>query len=269
MKQEKIAVLGGGNLGVAIAEGLLSKGNYEAANIYITRRNTRSIEHLREKGLQVSTDNRQAVKDSRLILLCVQPAQLPALLEEIGPYLNPEQHVLISVITSISIQNIAQAVGGDFAIIRSMPNTAIAIHESMTCLAFNQKSRGVAEEVVALFDCLGSTLIIEEELMAAATVLCASGIAFYMRFIRAATQGGIQLGFDAEDALKIAVQVSKGVSGLLETNHSHPEQEIDKVTTPRGCTIAGLNEMEHQGFSPAFIKGLVTSYERIQNMKKQ
>ncbi len=268
MNQEKIAVLGGGNLGVAIAEGLLRKGSYEATNIFITRRSIRTIEYLQSKGLQVTMDNGQAVKESRLILLCVQPAQLPALLEDIKPYLDPEQHVLISVITSISIQQIAEVVGGDFPIIRSMPNTAIAIHESMTCLAFNEKSKGVEEEVVALFDCLGSTLVIEEELMAAATVLCASGIAFYMRFIRAATQGGIQLGFDAEDALKIAVQVSKGVSGLLQANQSHPEQEIDKVTTPRGCTIAGLNEMEHQGFSPAFIKGLVTSYERIQNMKK-
>lgn len=268
MQANKIAVLGGGNLGVAIAEGLLSKGSYRAEDIFITRRNTRSIEHLREKGLLVTSDNQQAVKESRWVLLCVQPGQLNDLLEEIKPSLNPEQHVLISVITSISIHHIAERVGADYPIIRSMPNTAIAIHESMTCLAFNKRSQDVKQEVLEMFDCLGSTLIIEEELMAAATVLCASGIAFYMRFIRAATQGGIQLGFDAEDALKIAVQVSKGVSGLLAANHSHPEQEIDKVTTPRGCTIAGLNEMEHQGFSPAFIKGLVTSYERILNMRK-
>ena len=268
MQHEKIAVLGGGNLGVAIAEGILSNGRYKAEDIFITRRNTKTIQHLSAKGLQVTTDNQRAVKESRFVLLCVQPGQLNDLLEEIKPFLNPEQHVLISVITSITIRHIADVVGEQFAIIRSMPNTAIAIHESMTCLAFNKNSQGVKEEVVHIFDCLGSTLIIEEELMAAATVLCASGIAFYMRFIRAATQGGIQLGFDAEDALKIAVQVSKGVSGLLEANHSHPEQEIDKVTTPRGCTIAGLNEMEHQGFSPAFIKGLVTSYERILNMKK-
>ena len=261
-------MLGGGNLGIAIATGLLTKGSYRAEDIFITRRNTKSIQHLTEKGLQVTTDNKQAVKESRWILLCVQPGQLNDLLAEIKPYLNPEQHVLISVITSISIRNIADVVGEEFPIIRSMPNTAIAIHESMTCLAFNKQSQGVKQEVVEMFDYLGSTLIIEEELMAAATVLCASGIAFYMRFIRAATQGGIQLGFDSEDALKIAVQVSKGVSGLLASNGSHPEQEIDKVTTPRGCTIAGLNEMEHQGFSPAFIKGLVTSYERILNMKK-
>lgn len=268
MSQDNIAILGGGNLGVAIAEGLLSNGRYEAHNLFITRRNTKSLQFLKEKGLTVSTNNTEVVKQCRWILLCVQPNQLDDLLNEIKPFLDPERHILVSVITGVSIAKMTSIVGDSFPVVRSMPNTAIAIQESMTCLAFNGKSQEVKESVQEIFDCLGSTLVIEEELMAAATVLCASGIAFYMRFIRAATQGGIQLGFDSDDALKIAVQVSKGVSGLLEAHNSHPEQEIDKVTTPRGCTIAGLNEMEHQGFSPAFIKGLVTSYERIQNMKK-
>lgn len=268
MSQDNIAILGGGNLGIAIAEGLLSNGRYEAHNLFITRRNTKSLQFLKEKGLTVSSDNCEVVKQCRWVLLCVQPNQLDDLLDEIKPYLDAERHILVSVITGVSIARMTSVVGESFPVVRSMPNTAIAIQESMTCLAFNRRSLEVKDSVQEIFDCLGSTLIIEEELMAAATVLCASGIAFYMRFIRAATQGGIQLGFDSEDALKIAVQVSKGVSGLLEAHNSHPEQEIDKVTTPRGCTIAGLNEMEHQGFSPAFIKGLVTSYERIQNMKK-
>ena len=268
MSEDNIAILGGGNLGIAIAEGLLSNGRYQAHNLFITRRNTKSLQFLKEKGLTVSSDNPEVVKQCRWVLLCVQPNQLDDLLNEIKPYLDPERHILVSVITGVSIARMTEIVGDSFPVVRSMPNTAIAIQESMTCLAFNKKSMEVKESVQEIFDCLGSTLVIEEELMAAATVLCASGIAFYMRFIRAATQGGIQLGFDSDDALKIAVQVSKGVSGLLEAHNSHPEQEIDKVTTPRGCTIAGLNEMEHQGFSPAFIKGLVTSYERIQGMKK-
>lgn len=267
MHQEKIAILGGGNLGTAIAEGLVSNGKYKAEDITITRRNTDSIAYLSEKGIEVTDDNVKAVKQSRYILLCVQPAQLSSLLEEVKPYLQAEAHVIISVITGVGIAQITEVLGSNFAIIRSMPNTAIAIHESMTCMAFNAKATSVKAEILEMFNCLGSTLVIEEELMAAATVLCASGIAFYMRFIRAATQGGIQLGFDAADALKIAVQVSKGTSGLLAANGSHPEQEIDKVTTPKGCTISGLNEMEHHGFSSAFIRGLVTSHERITKMK--
>lgn len=111
-------------------------------------------------------------------------------------------------------------------------------------------------------------MLIEERLMKAATVLAASGIAFFMRYLRAATQGGIQLGFDAEDSQSIAVQTAKGAALLLQLSHSHPEQEIDKVTTPEGCTIAGLNEMEHQGLSSALIKGILTSFEKINTIKK-
>lgn len=268
MHTKNVAILGTGNLGKSIAEGLLSNGQYEPKNIYVTRRNTKSIQHLKDKGLQVSSDNAFAVKNCRYIMLCVQPAHLENVLKEIKPYLDPEKHVLLSVIAGISIDNIRDIVG-DFPIVRSMPNTAIAVHQSMTCLAFNAKALHVEADVKEIFNCLGETLVIEEELMAGATVLCSSGIAFNMRFIRAVTQGGIQLGLDAEDAQKIAVQVSKGASTLLTINKSHPEQEIDKVTTPEGCTIAGLNEMEHQGLSSAVIKGLVSSHQRILDLKEQ
>lgn len=124
------------------------------------------------------------------------------------------------------------------------------------------------KEIETLFNSLGITLTIEERHMKAATVLAASGIAFFMRYLRAATQGGIQLGFDAEESQLIAVQTALGAASLILENNSHPELEIDKVTTPEGCTIAGLNEMEHQGFSSALIKGLVTSYDKINNIKK-
>ena len=268
MNNSNVAILGAGNLGIAIAEGLISNGQFKPENVFVTRRNTKSIQFLKEKGLQVTNSNSEAVKQCRWIMLCVQPAQLENVLDDIKPYLNPEQHVLLSVITGVTIDKIVKSVG-EFPVVRSMPNTAIAVQESMTCLAFNEMAAQVESEVVDIFNCLGQTLIIEEELMAGATALCSSGIAFNMRFIRAATQGGIQLGLDAEDAQKIAVQVSKGASTLLAVNKSHPEQEIDKVTTPEGCTIAGLNEMEHQGLSSAVIKGLVNSYERIKILKEQ
>ncbi|GAB3529734.1 pyrroline-5-carboxylate reductase [Pontibacter brevis] len=268
MYSSNVAILGAGNLGIAIAEGLVSNGQFKPENVFVTRRNTKSIQFLKDRGLQVTSSNSEAVKQCRWIMLCVQPAQLESVLNDIKPHLNLEQHVLLSVITGVTIDKIVQSVG-DFPIVRSMPNTAIAVQQSMTCLAFNERASQVEREVVDIFNCLGETLIIEEELMAGATALCSSGIAFNMRFIRAATQGGIQLGLDAEDAQKIAVQVSKGASTLLAVNESHPEQEIDKVTTPEGCTIAGLNEMEHQGLSSAVIKGLVTSFERIQILKEQ
>ena len=140
-----------------------------------------------------------------------------------------------------------------------MPNTAIAVGKSMTCICSNEKAQLKLNTARKIFDILGATLVIPERQMQAATVVCASGIAFWMRLIRATTQAAIQLGFDAKEAQHLAMHTAEGAANLLIHTGNHPEQEIDKVTTPNGCTIEGLNEMEHQGFSSAFIKGIVTS----------
>jgi pyrroline-5-carboxylate reductase len=167
------------------------------------------------------------------------------------------------VVTGISIEHISAILGMKIPIIRAMPNTAIAIQESMTCLAAKDASEDQLQYVQDVFGQLGKTVKIDEKLMDAATVLGACGTAFAMRYIRANIQGGIEIGFDAATANLIAAQTVKGAAELLLKKGSHPEQEIDKVTTPKGCTIAGLNEMEHRGFSSSLIKGLVASYEKI------
>ena len=115
----------------------------------------------------------------------------------------------------------------------------------------------------SLFNNVGQTLIIDEEQMASATALCACGVAFFLRAIRAASQGGIEIGFHSEEAFTIAAQTARGAATLLLDNDAHPEAEIDRVTTPMGATIAGLNEMEHRGFSSAMIKGITTSTEKV------
>jgi len=171
--------------------------------------------------------------------------------------------VLVSVVTGISIGSIASIIGKKVPIVRAMPNTAIAIQESMTCLAAHNANDDQLQYVQDIFDQLGKAVKIDEKLMDAATVLGACGTAFAMRYIRANIQGGIEIGFDAATATLIAAQTVKGAAELLLKKGSHPEQEIDKVTTPKGCTIAGLNEMEHQGFSSSLIKGLVASYDKI------
>jgi len=146
-----------------------------------------------------------------------------------------------------------------------MPNTAVEFGESMTCIAGNNDE---AEQIVEeIFKPTGSTLVIQEKLMPAATILAACGIAFFLRFIRAESQGGIQIGFHADEAGKIAAQTAKGAAQILLSTGNHPEQEIDKVTTPMGCTIAGLNEMEHYGLSSALIKGIITSHAGISDLK--
>lgn len=269
MAQHKIAILGAGNLGTAIAKGLVKSKLANPTSITITRRHLVKLDHVKKAGFKLTTDNRLAVKNSTLILLCVQPKQLSGLLSEIGPLLDEKKHILVSTITGITTEEISSLIQKKVPIIRAMPNTAIAVGQSMTCLCARDASENQLQEIKELFDGLGMTLVIEERLMKAATVLAASGIAFFMRYIRAATQGGIQLGFDSEEAQLIAAQTAKGATSLLLSSHdSHPEIEIDKVTTPEGCTIAGLNEMEHQGLSSALIKGIISSYEKISNIKK-
>ncbi len=268
MAQNKIAILGAGNLGTAIARGIVKAKLFNASAITVTRRHLGKIEELNKDGFRLTSDNVAAVKQAGVIILCVQPKQLAGLLAEIHSSLDAKRHILVSTITGISTDEIASHLNKKVPIIRAMPNTAIAIGQSMTCLCAKDASEKHLEEIQSLFGGLGMTLVIEERLMKAATVLAASGIAFFMRYIRAATQGGIQLGFDAEEAQLIASQTARGAASLLLAGTSHPEIEIYKVTTPEGCTIAGLNEMEHQGLSSALIKGIIVSYEKISNIKK-
>ena len=258
----KIAIIGGGNLGSAIATGLLKSNFCRAENLTVTKRNVATLNWLQEKGVNIYTDNQKAVAENDIIILAIKPFQIKEILEEIEGTLTPS-HLLISVVTGISLDEIKSIVGNYKPVVRAMPNTAIAIQESITCLSSDKINTAHLEYTAALFSALGKTVVIEEKLMNAATVLGACGTAYAMRYIRASVQGGIEIGFDAATASLIAAQTVKGAAELLLTTKTHPEQEIDKVTTPKGCTIAGLNEMEHQGFSSSLIKGIATSYHKI------
>ncbi len=260
----KIAILGTGNLGYSIAIGILTQDNFKFKNLYLTKRNIESLDSWSKlPNVKISTDNKKAVRFSDVVIIAVQPKQLQEVLEEIKDVVNPKRHTVISVVTGRKIQDIEGVLGTDISIIRGMPNTAISVGQSMTCLSSNQKGKLHVESAKTIFNSVGKTMCIEEKLMQSATVICASGIAFWMRLIRATTQGAVQLGFDAEEAQELAVQTCLGAASLLVKSGNHPEQEIDKVTTPSGCTIEGLNEMEHQGLSSSLIKGLVTSFEKI------
>jgi pyrroline-5-carboxylate reductase len=219
-----VAILGGGNIGQALARGWVASWKCDPGQITITRR-------------------------------------LVALLEEIRDVLEPDRHVVISVVSDVRIADVGEHLGGSIPVARAMPNTAIGICESMTCLAGEAGSEAL-DQAASLFGAVGKTLVIDEELMTSATATCACGIAFFLRSIRAASQGGIEIGFHPEEAMLLAAQTAKGAASLLLNAESHPEAEIDRVTTPRGCTIAGLNEMEHQGFSSAMIKGILVSAKK-------
>lgn len=260
-----IAIIGGGNLGTAMAEGLVNSRFCKPAELIVTKRNTATLAALAAKGVQVTSNNPEAVAKASWIILAIKPFQIKDVLAEIQPFLNKEKQVLVSVVTGVWIDEIQEITGTDFPVFRAMPNTAIAIQESMTCINGKAVTEAQTNFVSALFNQLGKTVVIEEKLMDAATVLGACGTAYAMRYIRANIQGGIEIGFSAATASLIAAQTVKGAAELLLQKNTHPEQEIDKVTTPKGCTIAGLNEMEHQGFSSSLIKGIVTSYKKIVN----
>ena len=261
----KIAIIGAGNLGISIAKGILHSNG--ATTMYLTKRHPDSIKHFENYGnVTVSDDNEEAVKQSDILIFAVQPGQFADILNEVKGLLS-EKHVVISTITGFSIEQIESILGTDNYIIRSMPNTAISVGKSMTCICSNEQGKQRIELAEAIFNRMGHTMEIPEELMQSATVICASGIAFWMRLIRATTQGAIQLGFDAKEAQELAMHTCDGAAGLLIESGNHPEEEIDKVTTPMGCTIQGLNEMEHQGLSSSLIRGLVVSYEKIGEIK--
>jgi pyrroline-5-carboxylate reductase len=257
-----IAILGTGNIGSAIARGLVASGAVPAEHIHLTRRREELLDPFKREGFAIGSKNAELLSRVHLVFVAVTPQQLNALLEEIRPSLDPRRHVLVSVVSGATIAQIREKIGPDIPIVRAMPNTAIAIRESMTCLSAEHDATGPLAEVKMLFDRLGKAVVIEEALMVPATALCACGIAFFLRAVRAASQGGIEIGFHADEALLMAAQTARGAASLLVHAGAHPESEVDKVTTPQGCTIAGLNQMEHNGFSSALIKGIVTSADK-------
>jgi pyrroline-5-carboxylate reductase len=268
LNDQHIAIIGGGNIGSAIAKGLLLTGKYSPNQIIITRRNVHMLKPFGEKGCIIQADNRDAIRCSNIIIIAVLPQQLKDLLTEIKSDLIPEKHVLVSVVSGVNTSEILKLLEKNLQIVRIMPNIAIGIRESMTCIASENASNETIDLVKLIFDQVGTTLIIKEEKMIPATALGACGIAFFLRAIRAASQGGIEIGFHSYEAIPMAAQTAKGAASLLLRIKNHPEMEIDKVTTPEGCTIAGLNEMEHKGFSSAIIKGITTSSEKASQLYK-
>jgi pyrroline-5-carboxylate reductase len=263
MNAKKIAIIGGGNLGAAIAEGLLKSGFTTPQQITVTRRNLSRLQSLKEQGITITDNNRAAIESSDVVIVALKPYNVKEVLEELKNSFDPKKHIVISVVTGIYLNELTAIVDHGVPVFRAMPNTAIAIQESVTCLCHSNANDEHVAYVTELFNQLGISISIDEKLMDAATVLGACGIAYALRFIRASTQGGIEIGFDAKTANLIAAQTVKGAAELLLKGNRHPEEEIDKVTTPKGCTIVGLNEMEHRGFSSSLIRGIGASYNKI------
>jgi pyrroline-5-carboxylate reductase len=254
-----IHIIGGGNLGAAIAIGLaqFTTGN----SITVTRRNITLLAHLSQYGITVSADNTAGIAGADIVMLAIKPWQADAVLDEILPHLSGK--TIASAASGVTLEHLHAKVAGTNTVLRIMPNIAVQYGASATCISAKAEDISKAGPVMELFDKVGTSVLIDEKLMDAATVLGACGTAFALRYIRASMQAGIEIGFDAKTALAIAAQTALGATQMLLKEQAHPEQLIDKVTTPQGCTIAGLNEMEHEGFSSSLIKGIKTSLKQI------
>lgn len=257
-----IGIVGCGNLGLSLLNGI--RKHDSSVRIIGSRRNIKDLQSLDIPNTLFTSSNKELISQSDIIIIALKPYNVIAFLEENKLFFDSSKHSLVSVASGITIGEMESVVGHEFDVFRAMPNTAASVNESFTAISVGNDHLERSAPIQDLFNTLGETLIIDERLMESATILGACGIAYVLRFMRAMIQGGIEVGFDAKTATKIVSQTVKGAAELIIQNGTHPEEEIDRVTTPKGCTIVGLNEMEHSGFSSALIKGIVTSFEKIE-----
>ena len=261
-----IVLIGHGKMGSALSKGWVKENS--KYKISIIEKEEPSVNYKKFTNIKVYKNfNEFFIENKKIdfVVLAIKPQQLNDIKNDILKFEN-KSTVFISILAGKSVNWFKENISTEIKIVRAMPNTAISIRESMTCITTTHKWENYINTTKNIFNLVGETAVINEEKMTSATALCACGIAFFLRSIRAASQGGNEIDFHSSEALKMAAQTAKGAAALLLKNNSHPEDEIDKVTSPKGCTIAGLNEMEHNGFSSAFIKGIKVSSEKAKNL---
>ena len=255
-----ISVIGAGNMGGATAWGLLKSSTCKAQELKVADPSSDKLQPFASNGVKTFTDNKAAIQGAELVMVFVKPWLVKAVLEEIKPVLDYDRQMLVVIAAGVSSDNVKAWLKKDDGTTPSfflaIPNIAIAQLSSMTFLVPITVGQEQTETVKSIFDSMGRTIIVEERLLAAGTTLASCGLAYAMRYVRASSEGGVEMGFYPDDAKAIVLQTVKGAVELLQANGNHPEAEIDKVTTPGGVTIRGLNEMEHAGFTSAVIRGL-------------
>ena len=254
----KVAIIGAGNMGGAIARGL-AQGHYvRVQDITVTNPSMPKLEKLKAEfpAIQVSTDNHEAA-DADVVIVAVKPWKVEEVLK---PLRLRQPQVLVSVAAGMTFEDLAHFVDPEMPMFRIIPNTAISLRASMTLIACRNASEQQTLTMLDLFNEMGLAMLIEEKQLAAATSLTSCGIAYVLKYVQAAMQAGVEAGIRPKDAMKMVAQTVEGAARLLlENEDTHPALEIEKVTTPGGITIKGLNEMEAAGFTSAVIRGLKAS----------
>ena len=256
----KISIIGAGAMGGAIAEGLI-KGDYiQNEDICVSDPARQTRDKFANMGITATPSNQLAAQGANIVCVVVKPWLVEQVLKSIKDVLDYDKQTLVVVAAGVKSESIKEWMSKDGKMIPLflvIPNIAIAQLQSMTFIVPSVATESQhTEQVKALFDTMGKTIITDEQHLAAGTTLASCGIAYAMRYVRAASEGGVELGFKADDAKQIVMQTMKGAVELLQATGLHPEVAIDLVTTPGGVTIKGLNEMEHSGFTSSVIKGL-------------
>lgn len=250
-------------MGGAIARGLAAGSKVAAADIVVCSPNRHGeLDALKAEypSINVSVDNEAAVNGTEMIILAVKPWVLDPVMDDLKMKIDFQRQMLVSIVAGATLGELANyAFAGKAAVFQLIPNTAISVHQSMTFIAQRGARPDQIKAVEEIFGELGQTMLVEERVMPACMALASCGIAYVMRYIRAASEGGVELGLPADTAKQIVMQTMAGAVELLRATGNHPEAEIDKVTTPGGLTIRGLNAMEASGFTTSVINGLKAS----------
>ena len=255
----KIAIIGAGAMGGAMADGFIKSGAVKPADISVANPPAQKLDHFALQGASVTTDNKTAADGADIVIIAVKPWLVEQVVNELKPVLNYTRQTVITVAAGISGSQFTAWLKKDDTVPQTfivIPNTAIAVLASMTFIVPVNATADTTATIKALFDSVGQAMVTDERHLGAGMTLASCGIAYAMRYVRAAAEGGVELGFKADMAKDIVLQTMKGAVELLQANGNHPEAEIDKVCTPGGLTIRGLNEMEHAGFTSAVIRGL-------------
>lgn len=255
----KIAIIGAGEMGGAFAEGLLKGSIFKPSDVTVANRHEGKLEKFAMMGASITTDNKAAVEGADYVVVVVKPGVVKTVIDEIKPVLDYGRQTILNMAASITISQLKTWLDKDGQVPRIfqvLPNVGIAERASMTFIAPDDDARDQLPQVNQIFEDLGQTMLTDEKMLVAGTALSGCGIAFAMRYVRAASEAGVELGFGANQAKDIVLQTLEGAVSLLKATGKHPEAAIDMVTTPGGMTIRGLNAMERNGFTNAVIAGV-------------
>ncbi|MEE8585337.1 MAG: pyrroline-5-carboxylate reductase [Acidobacteriota bacterium] len=270
MKQARLegplAVVGLGRMGGILVQSFIEKGIIAPRDISATVRRSENAEpRARQFGIAVSNDNLQAVKDSKVILLCVKPQAVAQVCREISEAMQADQ-LVISIAAGVPTGAIERELG-IVPVVRAMPNTPCVIGHGMTGICGGRFATSDHLELARmLFEAVGRSVTVEEKLMDAVTGLSGSGPAFLYIILESLAEGGVKVGLPRDVSTLLAAQTASGAAQMILQSGSHPATLKDAVTTPAGCTIDGIMELEEGKLRVTLIKAVVKATQRAREL---